>query len=339
MKKIGILGAGAWGTAVATLLAHNGYDVVVWSYEADVVDQINHRHVNERFLPGIVLHDRIRATNDSVRAVEQADLILEATPVAFLRKTLESFKKNISPSTVWGVLSKGIEQDSFLLPTEIIDEVFSPLQLSKVVISGPSFAYDMAKQAPTALVVAASDNRIAQSVSEMLANEYCFPFLSEDVIGVQVCGALKNLVTVGVGLVSEARCGDNTRALVFTKGLQELSTLVEHWGGEARTIMGFAGVGDLVLTAMGQLSRNLKLGMLLGSGIQMRDMHHHFPVLPEGANTIQAVEQVRKKYRLTLPFCHALYRVLYEQATIKDFLSIYAFQEEKPDKKVMKTSL
>jgi glycerol-3-phosphate dehydrogenase (NAD(P)+) len=321
MKKISILGAGAWGTAVATLFAHNGYDVMLWSYEAEVVDQINQTHLNNRFLPGITLHNRIKATSMIVAAIQQADFILEATPVAFLRATLKQLEGSIRPGSVWGILSKGIEQDSLFLPTSIIDDVFPDTIANKVVISGPSFAQDVAKKMPTALVVASNDDQLAQRVCDMLANEYCFTSLSHDVMGVQVCGALKNVVTVGVGLVSGAGFGDNTRALVFTRGLHELSLLVEYWGGNPQTVVGFAGVGDLVLTAMGGLSRNLKMGMLLGSGVGLNDMQKHFSVLPEGAHTIYSVEQLRKKCNLSLPLCHALYRVTYEKATIDHFLA------------------
>jgi glycerol-3-phosphate dehydrogenase (NAD(P)+) len=317
-KNVTILGDGAWGTAVATLLAHNGYNVVIWCHNADVAEEINTRHTNSRFLPDIMLDAKIVATTDMARALQNTHNVFEAVPVKYLRTVLEHAKPWYKTDQTWILLSKGIEQGSLLLPSTILDDVFGGT-VHKAVVSGPSFAHDLARKQITGVTVAAPDTTIADAVSALLANDYLRPSRSSDIIGVQVGGAIKNVITLAMGMLDGAGYGDNTKAFVLTRGLQEMATLAIALGGHKETVYGLSGVGDLVLTATGMHSKNMKLGRELGQGKRLEDLVTN-GAMPEGVNTTQSVHQLARKHNLTLPICNGVYQVLFESKSVQDML-------------------
>ncbi|HMD54395.1 MAG TPA: NAD(P)H-dependent glycerol-3-phosphate dehydrogenase, partial [Phycisphaerae bacterium] len=265
MKNICVLGDGAWGTAVATLLAHNGYHVKLWCHDAANVQTIARTHINERYLPEHHLSENIIPTASLKDAMCGSQWIFEAIPVQYLRSVIAQAAPYFTDDQVWVILSKGIEQNTLMLPTQIIDDV-SGMQHKKAVCAGPSFAADLASKQVTAVSVASTDCALIPELQSMLENEYFRLFPNTDLIGVQVGGALKNVITLGVGMLEGAGYTDNTKAFLVTRGLQEMAVAAKALGGDPETIYGLSGVGDLMLTALGKLSRNLAVGKRLGHG-------------------------------------------------------------------------
>ncbi len=318
--KIAILGAGAWGTALATLLAHNGHDVLLWAYEAEVADDINNVHENKRYLPGIKLDNNIRATDDISQAICDAQWVFEAIPVKFLRKTLKQTVHCFSKDQVWVIASKGIEQDTLMLPSEIIDDVFD-YQPKKAVIAGPSFAYDLARKDITGVAVAATDCAIADQLQEVLANLYFRPYVNLDMVGVQLAAALKNVITLGVGMLEGDGFADNAKAFLFTRGLHEMAQLGVSMGAQQETFYGLAGVGDLALTAMGKRSRNLEVGKRLAMGQSLDSILQQTGYIPEGINTVQSLHELGKQKHIPMPVCQGVYQVIFGRVSLHDMLA------------------
>lgn len=318
-ETVCVLGAGSWGTAIATLLAENGYIVNLWSYEPEVADDITRTRFNKKYLPDIKLDPNIQATTDLAQATCNVRFVFEATPVAYIREVLQKIQSCYTPEQVWVVLSKGIEQDSLLLPTQILDDVFGNV-VQKAVFSGPSFAKEVAQKEITAVTVAATDCKLAETIQQMLANTYFRPYVALDMIGVQVGGALKNVITIGIGLLDGAGYTDNTKAFLLTKGLQEIKQLATVLGGNPNTLDGLSGVGDLVLTAMGKSSRNLDFGRKIGSGMSREQALASLGHVAEGANTVQSVYQLMQKHNLDLVICRNVYQVLFENKSIDAML-------------------
>jgi glycerol-3-phosphate dehydrogenase (NAD(P)+) len=319
MKKVSILGDGAWGTAVACLLADNGYQVTIWCHDHTVADAINNTHINERYLPGVTLSPYIQATTSLQDALANAQWIFEAVPVKFLRVVLEKAKPFYNDQQTWVIMSKGIEQDTLMLPSQILDDVFKA-DVRKTVFSGPSFAADLAKKQITGVTIAAQSCEVGLELQTMLANSYFRPYISLDIIGVQAGGALKNIIAIGMGILKGADYTDNAQAYLFTRGLHEIVQLTTMLGGKHETVYGLSGVGDLVLTAMGNLSRNMLLGQQLGSGKTLQEISVAWGTLPEGINTVQSVHQLALKHSLNLPICNGLYQVIFHDKSTEVFL-------------------
>lgn len=320
MKKVSILGAGAWGTAVASLLADNGYHVTLWCHEPMVADAIKKTRINEQYLPRITLSPLILPTLDLKDAVLGAEWIFEAVPVKFLRSILVQANPFYDSNQKWVIMSKGIEQDTLMLPSHILDDVFQGT-VQKAVFSGPSFAADLAQKQITGVTIAADSCHVGVALQAMLANTYFRPYISLDIIGVQAGGALKNIIAIGIGILKGAGYTDNAKAYLFTRGLHEMKQLTMMLGGKQETVYGLSGVGDLVLTAMGNLSRNMLLGEQLGKGRTVASIAAEWGTLPEGINTVQSVHQLALKHSLELPICNGLYDVIFTNKSAELFLS------------------
>lgn len=320
MSTLCVLGAGAWGTAIAQLLASNGHNVRLWCREREVFENIQKTRINSHYLPGIVLHHNIEPTQRFEHCFENAEYIFEAIPVVYLRPLLEKVKPHASGHQTWVVLSKGIEQDSLLLPTQIIDHVFG-FETNKVVLAGPSFAADLAQKQITAVTIAASNCNVGQHVQSLLANDYFRPYISLDLIGVQTGAALKNVITLCIGILDGAGYKDNVKAYVLTRGLHEIAQLATTLGGNQSTIYGLSGIGDLVLTAFGTRSKNLAVGRRLGQGQSLDSIQQEIGTLPEGINTVQAMHQLALKLQLDLPICAGVYEIIYQGKSVNQFLA------------------
>lgn len=315
-----VLGAGAWGTAIAIVLSENGYNIKLWCHESDVANTINNTKINTHYLPGIMLSDRIQAVTDLSEAISGAQWIFEAIPVKYMRSVLKNIQHCYKSDQVWIVLSKGIEQQTLMLPTEIIDDIFGA-STKKAVLSGPSFAIDLAKKQITAVTLATNDSSIGLALQKMLANIYFRPYLSNDIIGTQVGGALKNVLTLGVGILDGAGYTDNVKAFLITRGLHEMIQLSSFFGGKERTLYGLSGIGDLILTSMGKSSKNLALGRRLGKGDTLSDIIQESQTLPEGINTVQSVYEYIKTKKIELPIFQGLYQVIFNNENIYEFLA------------------
>ena len=310
MKKVCVMGDGAWGTAVATLLAHNNCQVNLWCHDAANAQAIARSRKNERYLPGYTLSERIGPTGSLEDAMRDTRWIFQAIPVQYLRSVTLDAAPCFKQDQVWVVLSKGIEKDTLLLPTQIIDDIFATSS-QKVVLAGPSFAADVANKQVTGVSIAATDLALAHELQTMLNNEYFTAFINDDVLGVQVGGAVKNVITLGVGMLEGAGYTDNTKAFLVTRGLHEIALIAKIFGGKPETLYGLSGIGDLMLTALGKLSRNLAVGKRLGKGDSLKIILDELGHVPEGINTVQSIQQLADKHHLQLPICSAIYDIIF----------------------------
>jgi len=309
-KIVTMLGGGAFGTSIATLLAENGFEVKLWCHEQEVVDCIKKDHENKNFLPGIKLNPSIKPTSDLQEAVKDSKWIFEAVPVKFLRNILNQIKDFVTDEQNFVVLSKGIEQDTFLLPSGVIKDLFKKNTIS--VMAGPNFAKEIAQKSYTGATVTSEDMQVAKELGEVLSNSYFQPYLSEDFIGVQVGGAIKNVITLAVGIAKGSGCSQNTIALLLTRGFAEIAHVSVCLGGKKETVYGLSGFGDLVLSATGSLGRNLEVGALLGQGKSLQEIEKEKRVLPEGINTVQSVYNLTEKHGWDLPICKGTYDFVFK---------------------------
>lgn len=309
MKTVAMLGDGAWGTAVATLLARNGYTVKMWGHDAAHIAEMQATRMNQRYVPGVMLHKNIVPTSSLQETLHNVTWVFEAIPVQFLRSVLEQAKEYFNVDQRWVVLSKGIEQDTFLLPGLLIDDVFD-VSVRKIIFSGPSFAADLIKEQVTAVTLASRDEVICKELQRMLANSYFRPYLAHDEIGAQVGGALKNVVALGVGMIMGAGGTDNAKAFIMTRGLHEMVEVAVQLGAHRHTLYGLAGVGDLVLSSMGALGRNLEVGKRIGQGQTVAQIINETGYIPEGINTVHAMHQLMQRYNLDLPVIAGVYAVV-----------------------------
>lgn len=318
-KKITILGGGSWGTAMAMLLAGNGRPVTLWCFEQEVVEDIITHRINKKYFSGIELVKSIEPTSSIHEAIEGADILFEAVPVPFLRETIEEAKPYVTNDQAWVMLSKGIELDTFLFPTDVVSDVlgFTP---TMAVLSGPNFARQVVAGCCTGAVVASQDEQFAREIQTLCANDFFKPFLSDDVVGVQVGGALKNVISMFLGMLDGAGYQENTRAFFLTNGLAEMATFAQHAGGKKETVYGLPGVGDVLLGLLGERNRNYRLGELFGKGSSLGDIEAMMGVLPEGINTVKALDTIIQRDKLDLPICTATHQIIYEGKSIRSFV-------------------
>lgn len=316
MKAVTMLAQGAWGTAVATVLAHNGHQVKLWCHDADVVDMINNDHVNHRYLPDVMVDERIWATADIQQALQESEVIFVAIPVKFFRSVLQTMECNADAYT-WVLLNKGIEVTTGYLPSQILESVFKTKNIA--VASGPSFAHDIVRKELTGLVVASDNALVVERVSRLLANDYICIEQSSDFKGVQAGGALKNVLALFFGIIEGAGCGENTKALAFVRCFQEIVRLGIALGAQAETFVRLSGLGDCILTSMSDLSRNRLLGKALGQGRKIESAVG--AVAPESVNTLEAISGLMSAHMLALPLMQALHDFVHGRTTISALLS------------------
>ncbi len=314
-----VLGEGAWGTAVALLLASKGHRVILWCHNEQNAKALATTRKNEIYFPEHKLGDLIEPTADMQHALSSR-YIFEAIPVKYLRSVLQQARLHARTEHVWISLSKGIEQHTLLFPSQIIKELIP--QLSAIaVVSGPSFAQEVAEQKITALTVAAQDCDVAIQIQKMVASSYIKPYTSTDMIGVQVGGALKNVISLGIGIAHGAKLSENSKAFLFTRGFREILLLTKLLGGRQETLMGLSGIGDLVMSAYGILGRNRACGELLGSGMSLAEVSKKYDVLPESINTVKSVYEMAQKYEAEMPVCTGIYRCVYERYSMQKLLN------------------
>lgn len=304
MEKITVLGAGAWGTALAQIAAGKGKKVTLWAREADVIESINTKRENTLFLPNIKLSENITPTNDMAEAVADAEVVLLVIPTQFLRdscKTLKIVWKKGLPAVI---CAKGIEQKTGKLLSEVIAEELPQAEIAA--LSGPTFAEEAAEGKLTALTLACKNETIGRAIVNTLGTNTFRPYYSPDIISVQIGGAVKNIMAIAAGVVEGMKLGDNTRAALITRGLAEISRLAVALGGDAQTLMGLSGLGDLVLTANSTQSRNFSLGVELGHGRSLKDILAERRTIAEGVFTTSAVLERAREVNVEMPICQGL---------------------------------
>jgi glycerol-3-phosphate dehydrogenase (NAD(P)+) len=314
--RCAVIGAGAWGTALADLLARNGHETVIWAYEPDVVAAINASHENERFLRGAPLAASLRATSDQRDALAGASLVILATPSPHVRHITREIEPFVAPSATIAIASKGIERGTLSLMTTIAAEELRGRAV--VGISGPSFAAEVIAQQPTAIVAASDSESAARIAQGALSNSKFRVYTHDDVIGVELGGALKNVMAVATGIVEGVGLGFNSRAGLITRGLHEMTRLGVALGAKASTFAGLAGVGDLVLTCTGALSRNRALGIEIGKGLSLEQALAGKETVAEGVVTTHSALELAQKNDVDMPIVEMAHRILFEGHSARD---------------------
>ena len=315
MTRCAVIGAGAWGTALANVLALNGHEVILWAREPDVVETVNSHHVNDRFLAGHALVPALRATGEADDAVLDAELVVYAAPSHALRLVARQGRRSVGPSVPVVVASKGIERESFALMTDVVETELPGRPV--VALSGPSFAAEVAGRQPTAVVAASTDEHAALRVQELFANAFFRVYTQEDVVGVELGGSLKNVMAVATGIAEGLGLGYNSRAALITRGLAEMTRLGVALGANPRTFAGLAGVGDLVLTCTGALSRNRALGVEIGKGRTLDEAQAGRDTVAEGVFTAQSAYALASAKGIEMPIVEAVHRALFEQYPVR----------------------
>ncbi len=308
--RCSVIGAGAWGTAIADRLARNGHSVRLWAREEDVVASINASHTNPRFLAGATLASSLRATGDMQEALDEAVLVIYAAPSHVLRQVVKAGAAHLLSSAVLGIATKGIERDTLALMTDVVSEE-SP-DHAVVAFSGPSFAAEVAAQQPTA-VVAASAVPAAAALLQLAASAPAFRvYTTDDVVGVELGGALKNVMAVATGIVEGLGLGFNPRAALITRGLAEMTRLGVALGAHPETFAGLAGLGDLVLTCTGSLSRNRAVGVAIGEGNTLEQALAGKDTVAEGVLNTQSALALARRAGVEMPIVEATHRILFD---------------------------
>jgi len=313
MKRAAVLGAGAWGTALAKLLSDKGERVALWTHRPELAQQIAETHQNARYLPGVSLLPELVVTADLEQALADANLVVLAVPSHALREVVTRASGALPSSASIVSATKGIENESLMLMREvIIDVIGSDIDHRLAVLSGPSFAHEVAMGLPTAVVVASSSAEVALAVQERCANERLRVYTSDDPVGVELGGALKNVIAIAAGACDGLGYGHNSRAALITRGLAEIVRLSMAKGGNALTLAGLAGLGDLVLTCTGELSRNRTVGVEMGRGRRLPDVLNRLGHVAEGVRTAKSAYDLGRKFNVEMPITTEVYRVLYE---------------------------
>ncbi len=330
--RAAVIGAGAWGTALASVLGNNGHDVVVWSFEVDVARSISATHENTKYLPGVRLPDGVRATQQLKEALAGAELVLAVNPSHVTRSVMKDAVPHLPKATPIVSATKGIENESLLTMHEVLEDVL-PAELHPYLacLSGPSFAKEVGLKMPTAVVVASPWEKMAQKIQRIFSNDYFRVYTSVDVTGAELGGSLKNVCAIAAGISDGMGFGSNTRAAIMTRGLAELVRLAVRKGANPITLSGLAGMGDLVLTCTGDLSRNRHVGLELGKGKKLPEILGAMTQVAEGVRTAKSVHDLAKKLNVEVPLHEAVYRILYEDLPPKAALQSLTSRELKSE--------
>jgi len=322
IERIGIIGAGAWGTALATVAARAGKQVTIWAREDEVVHSINESHENKLFLPGVALNGAIRATGD-LAAASQADALLMTAPAQHVRATAATMADAVDAATPVIMCAKGIEQHSGALMTEVLADALPGRPVA--VLSGPTFAAEVARDLPTAVTLACADAPLGDALMAALGGTRFRTYLSDDVIGAEIGGAVKNVLAIACGIIEGRGFGDSARAALITRGLTEMTRLCLAKGGRAETMMGLSGLGDLTLTCSSRQSRNFSLGVALGAGEKLEDIMSARRTVAEGVFSAVAVVELAATLAIEMPIVEAVDAVLNRgedlEAAIKGLLA------------------
>lgn len=314
--KIGVVGAGSWGTALANLLGTKGYKLDLWVFEEEVKNQIKESRENKIFLPGIRLSQNISPSNNLEKVVSEKDLVLIAVPSHLMRETSVKMFPLLAGDTILVTASKGIENKTHLTMTGVLKETIADIDESRLVaLSGPSFAREVGMNLPTLVTVASKNNETASFVQHVFATSLFRVYTNDDVMGVELGGAVKNVIAIAAGIIDGLEFGLNTRAALVTRGLTELRRLGIELGANPHTFAGLAGVGDLMLTCTGNLSRNYTLGKQIGQGKTLKEILADMRMVAEGVRTAKSVYNLSRKLDVEMPISHEVYHILYDNRT------------------------
>jgi glycerol-3-phosphate dehydrogenase (NAD(P)+) len=319
LENIGVIGAGSWGATLADLLARKGHEVTLWAYEPELVEEMTRTGVNSLFLAGINLSPHLKYTNSLAEAVTGKGIILCAAPSQAVRRVITDALPFIPVDAIIVSASKGIELGTLMTVSRIYAELLSPgLYRNFAVLSGPSFAREVAREMPTAVVAAADEPTVAGRVQTAFSTRLFRLYTNSDVMGVELGGAVKNVIAIAAGIADGLGFGYNTRAALITRGLAEMTRLGRAMGARAETFAGLAGMGDLVLTCTGDLSRNRSVGMKLGEGKRLADILAETRMVSEGVQTARSARGLALRMNVEMPITEKVYQVLYEDKPARE---------------------
>jgi glycerol-3-phosphate dehydrogenase (NAD(P)+) len=330
MKKIGVLGAGTWGMALARMLSRSGHQVTVWSAIPREIDEFSatRRHPN---LPGMVIPDEIRFTKDIQTVCTDRDVLLFAVPSPFVRSTARLAAPHIPKGQIIVDVAKGIEADTLLTMTQIIAGELKDPTAKLVALSGPTHAEEVARDLPTTIVSACQDEAAAQTVQDIFWGTCMRVYTNDDVHGVELCGAMKNIIALAAGVSTGLGYGDNAKAALITRGIAEIARLGEAMGCNPQTFGGLAGIGDLIVTATSMHSRNNRCGMLLGQGVAPQEAVKQVGMVVEGINALPAAMRLCEKYAVEMPIVEAVNAIVNQGAAPMDTVKMLMGRDKKPE--------
>jgi glycerol-3-phosphate dehydrogenase (NAD(P)+) len=307
-----MLGSGGWGTALAILLHNNRHKVTLWEFDKEYAHTLSEFRENFYYLPKVNIPQKITITNDIEKAVKNSELIVVSTPTQYIRSVIEQIKSISYSGRIILSVSKGIENHSLMTVSQVFLDVFDNIKKNDIVVlSGPSHAEEVAKKIPTAVVAASQEKENAEVVQKVFSNKYFRAYRSSDVIGVELGGALKNVIAIAAGIADGAGFGDNTKAAIMTRGIREITRLGMRVGAHEGTFMGLSGIGDLIVTCASKLSRNRFVGEEVGRGKKLKQVLAEMKMVAEGVATTESTHELAKKLGEELPIIEQVYKVLF----------------------------
>lgn len=327
MKKVGIIGAGSWGTALAVNLTRNGHAVTIWSIMEDEINMLNENREHLDKLPGIKLADSMKFTTDMEAAIKDMDLLVLAVPSIFTRGTAKSMAPFVAEGQIVVCVAKGIEDDSLMTITDIVEEEIP--QADVTVLCGPSHAEEVGIGLPTTVVAGAKTQKTAEFIQDTFMNETFRVYTSPDMLGMELGGSLKNVIALAAGMCDGLGFGDNTKAALITRGISEVTRLAVAMGAKPETLNGLTGIGDLIVTCQSKHSRNRKAGQLMGQGLSMDEATKEVKMVVEGVYSAKAALALGKKYYVTMPIIEEVNKVLFEDKSAKDAVTDLMLREKR----------
>ncbi len=330
MAKVAVMGAGSWGTTFAKILADAGNDVTIWARRDDVVEEINTQHRNGDYLPGIKLPKSLKAVFEPAEAMKDAEQVYLAVPAQSLRANLAEWGTSIPENAILVSLMKGVEKESGLRMSEVIEQAGNIDPDRIVVVSGPNLSLEIAQEQPTASVAASTSKEAARAVATAASNDYFTTFTNKDVIGTEFGGILKNLIAVAIGIVNGVGYGENTKASIMTRGLAEISRFARAYGAKKKTMVGLAGLGDLIATSESPLSRNHKAGEMLGKGYTLREVTKRLSQTAEGLASVAPILKLAEVKGVRMPIVEQVLAVMEGRMEPKDIAPTLTHETDEP---------
>jgi len=332
ISRICVIGAGSWGTALANLLAGKGLDIDLWVREHDVFNQIAEDHMNHTFLPGVHLSSNLTPVKTFEAALAEKEMALIVVPSHVMREVLNGIKPYLDPSVLLMIATKGIENETLMIMSQVAESVLPKEFLNNFsCLSGPSFAKEVGIKIPTAVTIASNDGVCLERLQRLFTREFFRVYTSFDLVGVQLGGALKNVIAIAAGISDGLGFGHNARAALITRGLAEITRLGVSMGANPMTFSGLAGMGDLVLTCTGDLSRNRTVGVKLGKGMKLHEITEKMSMVAEGVKTTMSAYNLAIKMHVDMPITSEVYAVLYEGKDPKDAVRALMTRKLKPE--------
>lgn len=327
MAKISVIGAGSWGTAISKLLSTNGHEVTVWSIMEDEIRMLREEREHKSKLPGVKLPENIEFTTDLEASIKGRDLLVLAVPSPFTRSTAQKMAPYVEQNQVIVNVAKGIEESTLMILTDIIEQEIP--QANAAVLSGPSHAEEVGRGIPTTVVAGAKDRKTAELIQNIFMNQVFRVYTSPDMLGIELGGALKNVIALAAGAADGLGCGDNTKAALITRGIAEMSRLGVAMGGHIETFNGLTGIGDLIVTCASVHSRNRKAGFLIGQGKTMKEAMDEVKMVVEGVYSAKAAMTLSRKYNISMPIVEEVNAVLFEDKPAREALADLMLRDKK----------